>query len=123
MRSPLIGSNSHNPAAGSGDDPGDGAGRDFAAFSQPDRAFAVLLTRREDLVNPRPGGGVRALTRARGLVIHPDPALLTNALEPPVRAGTGNTHFLDHMGQRPAFQNTLDQDSPTGRRQTGTRGP
>jgi len=36
-----------------------------------------------------------------------------------VRAGTGNTHFLRHMGHGPALKNTLDKDASTGRSQTG----
>jgi hypothetical protein len=45
---------------GPGDDPGDHAGRDLAAFSQLNRAFTVLYTRREDLLNFRRSRGVPA---------------------------------------------------------------
>jgi hypothetical protein len=36
-----------------------------------------------------------------------------------VRAGTGNTHLLRHMGHGPALKDALDQDASTGRSQTG----
>lgn len=79
----------------------------------------MFLPRRENLVDLRLWSGVRARKRTGRTILHPVPAVLQIAPEPPVRAGTGNTHFLRHMGHGPALKNTLDKDASTGRSQTG----
>ncbi|MCB5283687.1 hypothetical protein BJQ89_03460 [Arthrobacter sp. ES1] len=62
---------------------------------------------------------MRARTRAGRAILHTVRAVLQISPEPPVGAGTGNTHFLRHMRHGTAAQNTLDKDASTGRSQTG----
>ena len=53
------------------------------------------------------------------MVLKAVPPVDAEPAEPPMRARAGDTHFLGHMSDRTAGEDTLDQDPPTVRSQAG----